>query len=247
MKKSKWWMVLMAGLLLAGVAMAQGGGQPEGEGGDEMESMLSLLRKGGPVMVPLGIASVVAVALAIERLLSLRHHKIIPAGFLLGLREAMTLDPTNADERAVRYCEQHDGPVGRIFQAGIHKLHRDEEAIEKAVEDAGGREVDKMKRSLRGLTIIATVSPLLGLLGTVYGMISAFQTATAVGMGKADVLAKGIYEALVTTATGLTIAIPTLLIYQYLNARVDSLVDEIDKLGIEFMASCVNKDGRRGE
>ena len=99
-----------------------------------------------------------------------------------------------------------------------------------------------MKRSLRGLSVIATVSPLLGLLGTVYGMISAFQTATSVGMGKADVLAKGIYEALVTTAAGLTIAIPVLLIFQYLNSRVDALVDEIDEMGIEFMGSCVDRD-----
>jgi len=99
-----------------------------------------------------------------------------------------------------------------------------------------------MKRSLRGLAVIASVSPLLGLLGTVYGMISAFQTATHVGMGKADVLGKGIYEALVTTATGLTIAIPVLLVYQYLNSRVDALVDQIDEMGIEFMASCVGAE-----
>ena len=103
-----------------------------------------------------------------------------------------------------------------------------------------------MKRSLRGLSIIASVSPLLGLLGTVYGMISAFQTASAVGMGKSDVLAKGIYEALVTTATGLTIAIPVLLLYQFLSGKVDTIVDDLDEMGMEFMNNCVDESEDTG-
>ena len=242
--KSKSTLLTLAfSLFLVGAVMGQVAVQEEAGGEPERESMFSLLRKGGPVMVPLGIGSILALAIAIERLLSLRQSKIVPPGFILGLREQMTLDLDKGGERGIHYCERHNGPVGHIFKAGILKLPKGEDAVEKAVEDAGGREVDKMKRSLRGLTVIASVSPLLGLLGTVYGMISAFQTATSVGMGKADVLAKGIYEALVTTATGLTIAIPTLIIYQYLNTRVDSLVDEIDEMSIDFMASCVQGGG----
>jgi biopolymer transport protein ExbB len=240
--KSMLLMSLLAGLFVVTAVMAQVAAEPAADGPPERESMFSLMRKGGPVMVPLGIASIVALALAIERLLSLRQIKVIPTGFILGLREQITLDPGGAGEHGIHFCEREDGAVGRIFKAGLLKLHKGEDAVEKAIEDAGGREVDKMKRSLRGLSVIATVSPLLGLLGTVYGMIGAFQTATSVGMGKADVLAKGIYEALVTTAAGLTIAIPVLLIFQYLNSRVDSLVDEIDEMGIEFMASCVDRD-----
>lgn len=231
---------MLVGWCLVTAVMGQVAAEPVGGGAPERESMFSLIRKGGPVMIPLGIASIVALALAIERLLSLRQVKVIPPGFILGLREQMALDSSKGGERAIQYCERHDGHVGRIFRAGILKLSKGEEAVEKAVEDAGSREADKMKRSLRGLAVIASVSPLLGLLGTVYGMISAFQTATAVGMGKADVLAKGIYEALVTTAAGLTIAIPTLLVYQYLNARVDAVVDRIDEMGVDFMASCVD-------
>jgi biopolymer transport protein ExbB len=97
-----------------------------------------------------------------------------------------------------------------------------------------------MKRSLKSLSIIASVEPLLGLLGTVYGMIGAFQTATIKGMetgGGSELLAKGIYEALVTTAAGLTVAIPVLLVYQVLNTKVDGIVDDLDEMGIEFMAS----------
>jgi biopolymer transport protein ExbB len=95
--------------------------------------------------------------------------------------------------------------------------------------------MSKLKRSLRGLAVIASVSPLLGLLGTVYGMINAFQAASTVGMGQADTLATGIYEALVTTAAGLTIAVPVLLIYQVFLSKVDAYVDTIDDLGIDFL------------
>jgi biopolymer transport protein ExbB len=104
-----------------------------------------------------------------------------------------------------------------------------------------------MKRSLRGLSIIVTVAPLLGLLGTVYGMISAFETASSAGVGKADVLAKGIYEALVTTAAGLTIAIPVLLVFQFLNNRVDTIIDKLDEMGIDFMTHCTGKTESQGK
>ena len=108
--------------------------------------------------------------------------------------------------------------------------------MEKAIEDVGSREADKMKRSLRPLSVIAAVSPLLGLLGTVYGMIDAFQkTSASGGTAKTAMLASGIYEALVTTAAGLTIAIPALLFYQFLLGRVDKLIDEIDEAGTEFV------------
>lgn len=210
------------------------------QGEAEGESMLSLIRKGGPVMVPLGIGSVLALALATERFISLRRSKVMPPGFMDELLACWRRH--GSAQEAVDYCERIGGAVGTLFRAGILRRNRGEEAVEKAIEDAGFREADKMKRSLRGLSIIATVSPLLGLLGTVYGMISAFQTASSVGMGKADVLAKGIYEALVTTATGLTIAIPVLLIYQFLNNKVDAIVDELDEMGIEFMASWASHD-----
>lgn len=205
------------------------------------ESMFSLIRKGGPVMIPLAIGSILALALGIERFISLRKEKIIPPAFMTLLMEAWSKD--SSGKQAAAYCDLVNGPVGHIFKAGLLRIGKGDEAVEKAIEDAGYREADKMKRSLRGLSVIASVSPLLGLLGTVYGMISAFQTASAVGMGKADVLAKGIYEALVTTAAGLTIAIPVLLVYQFLSSRVDTIVDDLDEMGIEFMASCSINSG----
>ena len=110
------------------------------------------------------------------------------------------------------YCDKVGGPVSRIFKAGIPKIGKGEQAIEKAIEDAGAREIGKMKRKLRPLAAVATISPLLGLLGTVYGMIEAFQAASNAGHGKSDMLAEGIYVALVTTAAGLSLAIPVLIV-----------------------------------
>jgi biopolymer transport protein ExbB len=108
--------------------------------------------------------------------------------------------------------------------------------VSRAIEDAGSREADRMKRSLRGLAAIAAVAPLLGLLGTVYGMIKAFQQTSSSGnAAKTAELATGIYEALVSTAAGLTLAIPVMLLYQYLSARVDGLIDQLDEEGTEFI------------
>lgn len=217
--------------LTASVFAAEAGA----DAGLEKETMFTLIKKGGPVMIPLGIASVLALAIGLERFISLRREKILPEGFLQGLGEAWDSDPSG--EAAERFCDESQGAAGHVFKAGIQWRDAGYQAVGKAIEDAGIREADKMKRSLRGLSVIAAVCPLLGLLGTVYGMIDAFQrTSSSGGAAKTADLATGIYEALVTTATGLTIAIPVMLLYQYLSARVDGLVDYIDEVGTEFIA-----------
>ena len=208
-----------------------------GEGaGVEKETLFTLLKKGGPVMIPLAIASVLALALALERFLSLRRERVLRVGCLRGLVRAWDEDPTG--KQAEKYCDASGGAAGHVFKAGLQWQEQGYQAVGKAMEDAGSREADRMKRSLRGLSSIAAVSPLLGLLGTVYGMIDAFQrTSASGGAAKTADLATGIYEALVTTATGLTIAIPVMLLFQYLSARVDGLIDYIDEVGTEFVAT----------
>ncbi len=201
------------------------------------ETLWSLTLKGGVVMYPLALCSLLALGIGIERAVSLRRKKIIPDGFLAGLKEKMRRGSTDVTA-AVAYCEQSNTPAGNIFKGGLINIARGEAFIEKGIEDAGAREADKMKRSLRGLGVIISVSPMLGLLGTVYGMITAFETSTNVGSGKADLLARGIYEALVTTAAGLTIAIPALIIYHYLSGRIDARIDEFEDMGIEFIEHC---------
>lgn len=204
------------------------------DAGLDKETMFSLIKKGGWVMIPLGIASIVALALAVERFISLRRDRVLPEGFLDGLGAAWHADPSG--QLAEDYCKKSGGAVGHVFSAGIQWRAYGYEAVSRAIEDAGSREADRMKRSLRGLAAIAAVSPLLGLLGTVYGMIDAFQrTSSSGGAAKTADLATGIYEALVTTAAGLTIAIPVMLVYQFLSARVDSLIDYIDEIGTSFI------------
>ena len=197
------------------------------------ESIFDLLLKGGWVMVPLALCSILAVASAIDRFLGLRREKIIPPGFIEGLKKKF--GPSADVDAGVEYCERHPSAVSGIFRSGISRLTLGHVAMEKAIEDAGEREAYKLKRSLKPLSLIATVAPLLGLLGTVYGMISAFQSSSALGVGRGDALAKGIYEALVTTATGLSLAIPVLVVYQLLCSKVDGLVDDIDEHAIDLL------------
>jgi biopolymer transport protein ExbB len=202
--------------------------------GKEKDTMFTLIKKGGPVMWPLGLGSILALALGIERFISLSRNRILPDGFLAGLATAWDSDPTG--KKAEEYCDESKGAAGHVFKAGIQWRNEGYQAVSKAIEDAGAREADKITRSLRPLSLIASVSPLLGLLGTIYGMIDSFQaTAESGGAAKTSDLATGIYEALVSTAAGLTIAIPVMLLFQWLSSRADRAIDHIDEVGTEFV------------
>lgn len=230
-------------MLATSLAMAddltEGAGVPK-------ETLFTLMQKGGPVMIPLGIASIIALALAVERFISLQKEKVLPTGFLDGLGQAWHADPTGG--AAIQYCDQSGGAAGHVFKAGIEWRNYGYEAVSRAIEDAGSREAGRMKRSVRGLSIIAGVCPLLGLMGTVFGLINAFQkTASSGGAAKPSDLAIGIYEALVTTATGLVIAVPVMLIYQFLKNRVDGLIDHLDEVGTEFIVKHARWDGVQQE
>ncbi len=227
--------VLMAAVTAHAASPAVTGSSPQTH-----ETLWSLAVKGGLVMYPLALCSLLALGIAIERAVSLRRKRIIPDGFLAGLKEKLRRGSSGVKE-AVAYCEQSNTPAGNIFKGGLLNIARGESFIEKGIEDAGAREADKMKRSLRGLGVIISVSPMLGLLGTVYGMISAFETSTQVGSGKADLLARGIYEALVTTAAGLTIAIPALIVYHFLSGRIDARIDEFEDMSLEFIEHCTSR------
>ena len=188
-------------------------------------------------MIPIAILSVIALTLIVERYISLRRKKLCPEAFGADLERAIP------EGRVRSICDANRGPLSRILLAGLRVLDRHEvlpaseeevvqleKRVEKAMEEAGAKEAGTMKRSLKPLSIIATVAPLLGLLGTVYGMIGAFQASTSIGAGKkTDVLAEGIYEALVTTAAGLTLAIPVVVFFQLLGTRVDKLLDLLDE------------------
>ncbi len=176
-------------------------------------------------MVPIALCSLLGLALIIERLMVLRRRQIIPPEFMKGLSRVYN---GVADTQAgLHYCQGHPSPIARIMAAGIRKLPQGEPEAERAIADAAA-----MKwRSCGGICAllhgIAAVAPTLGLLGTVWGMIEAFQEASRVGLGHSETLTTGIYEALVCTLAGLMVAIPVLMFYYFYVGRVDSVVIEI--------------------
>ena len=202
----------------------------------QIQSVWDFVAKGGIVMIPIGICSFVALAVFIERLISLRRGAVIPATFLPGLKKTLRKDPTDKT-KAIAYCRKNASPVANVFAAGIKKLDGSIESIQQRIEEAGQREVLKLRRFLRVLSVIASVTPLMGLLGTIFGMIKAFQTVAVSpdALGKTELLATGIYEAMITTAAGLTVAIPVLIAYHWISAKVDRLVMDIDSMSVEFL------------
>lgn len=223
---------------LAGAAalQAQDLAVPEAEEG---ESIFMLLVKGGPVMIPLGLCSLIALTMSFERFISLGRGKVLPVASMAELEEASrTRDGIHNKGKALAYVRQREGEFFRVLERSLLQLDRGREAAESSYADAAIRLVSRMRRSLRALRVIGTVAPLLGLLGTVVGMIRAFQTVatTSGSLGRPEMLAKGIYEAMVTTAAGLAIAIPTLVVYFYLLNRVESISDELEVRGEEFLS-----------
>lgn len=200
--------------------------------------------KGGPVMIPIGICSLVALTVVIERSISLARRRIIPADFLTGLHAVLRGRPDIP--AAIEYCRRNGAPVANVFLAGLRRMDEPVETLERHVQEAGEREVLRMRKYMRVLSVIASVATLLGLLGTIFGMITAFQTVAASGeaLGKTELLAKGIYEALITTAAGLIVSIPVMIAYHWIAARIDRLVMEIDQMSVEFVEEFVRGKAR---
>ena len=142
-----------------------------------------------------------------------------------------------------------DSPIVRVVRAGLRKAYRPTMEIEKAIEDAGAKEASTMRRNCRALSVVANVAPLLGLLGTVLGMINAFMTVASKqeALGKTELLAAGIYQALVTTAVGLAIAIPSLILYYLFVDKIERLINEIDDITIELVERMTSSKDAPGE
>lgn len=186
--------------------------------------------------VPFAIASLIAIWLGVERLTVLRRGRVIPRPFVdrfLTLLRTGQLDAGSA----LALCEENGSPIAEIFAHGIRKWGKPSVEVEQAIIDGGDRQVAQLRKNLRAINGIATVSPLIGLLGTVIGMMIAFfdLAGREAGAGRAQELAVGIVTALSATALGLAIAIPSLILYLYLAGRVDSLVMEMDELAQEVV------------
>lgn len=188
-----------------------------------------------PFALAFGVASVIALWCGIERLVLLRKRRVIPKAFvdrfLQHLRSGR-MDKANA----IAVCQQDGSPTADIFLHGVRKWGKPSVEVEQAVIDGGERQVSLLKKRLRLLNGIANITPLVGLLGTVIGMIKAFNDiANSNAMGQAEELATGIALALLTTAIGLLIAIPAQAVYIFLAGRIDTLVMEMDQLGQEIV------------
>ena len=192
-------------------------------------SVTELAMKGGPLMIPIALCSVLMLGLAAERFARLRRSRIIPQAFLDEL-QVMSGGPKLDTERVGALCNRFRSPIANMLRAALARAGRPLSEIEKAIEDAAVREVGKLQMPIRWLHFIANVSPLLGLLGTVQGMILAFIVTSQAGLGKAELLAQGIYMALVTTFAGLVVAIPALTFAHYFGGRVHRLIHEMDEL-----------------
>jgi biopolymer transport protein ExbB len=244
------WLIVSAVVIVVGsMALAQGEGKPAPaggavveDGGDKAEivstpeiSFLMLLEAGGlQFMIPIGLCSLLGVTIIIERSISLRRRAIIPREFMPGLKEVFHHD--GRDRAAgLDYCRADGSPISRVVAAAIRKLHKPQETVERAIEDAGGIEVLRLRRYLRLLYGVSAVAPMIGLLGTVWGMIKAFQVAAVAGLGKAGLLAEGIYIALVTTFAGLVVAIPVLMFYYYFQGKIDDVVHEMNDVTVDFL------------
>ncbi len=187
--------------------------------------MFIFFLKGGALMWPILLCSIISITIILERFWRLYQARTkIPNIFS---RVKVLLKDNKADE-ALKLCENTTGPIAHILAIGIHIRNRTLEEKEKLIFRAGSKIIRQLERNLRGLAIIGNIAPLLGLLGTVTGMIRVFMKIQELG-GRVDaqVLAGGIWEALITTAAGLFVAIPTLVAYHYFEGRVDNIASQM--------------------
>jgi biopolymer transport protein ExbB len=208
-----------------------------------MKNLLQVLRDGGPLMIPIGLCSVILLVFVFERSISLRRGRVIPRPFVKRFLQQLR-DGQLSPESALELCDKNRSPVAEVFAAAIRRWGRPAVEVEQAIIDTGERVTNELRKYLRVINGISTVSPLLGLLGTVVGMIQTFNTiAVGDAMGRPEMLAGGIGQALLTTAGGLCVAIPALIVYLYFVGRVDRLIVDIDGLG-QRIVDVIAADGQ---
>jgi biopolymer transport protein ExbB len=188
--------------------------------------MWEIVRAGGPLMWPIILCSIAAAAIVLERLWTLQDRRVLPRE--LTQKVWQLIEQNQINDKVIQALEQNS-PLGRVLAAGLANRHRSREVMMERLEDTGRHVIHELERFLGALGTIAAVSPLLGLLGTVVGIIHAFNAIQAGGMGDPRALSAGIGESLVATAAGLIVAIPALLAHRALRARVDNIVIAIEK------------------
>lgn len=200
------------------------------------------IEKGGPILIPIYLGSIIALAIFFERLWVLRSRRILPEEFQSEIEPLLIRgDIPGALER----CRSETSPLARILTSALQEERDHRAGVRDALIGSGKREALELHRHLGALGTIAGVEPLLGLLGTVSGMIHTFNVITTQGVGNPNQLAGGISEALITTAAGLTIAIPTYIAYRYLQGRAAYLLSELEEESLRLLPLIENAGGGR--
>jgi biopolymer transport protein ExbB len=197
-------------------------------------AMWELVRAGGPFMWPIIACSIAAVGILLERLWTLQRKRVLPQELIKKVSDLA--DKNQVSPKVIEALEKNS-PLGRVLAAALANRHRGRAIMMERVEDTGRHVVHELERFLNTLGTIASISPLLGLLGTVSGIIRAFNAVMLGGMGDPAKLAGGISEALVTTAAGLAVAIPSFIAYRYLRGKVERIVIEMEKVAVTFADS----------
>jgi biopolymer transport protein ExbB len=203
-------------------------------------TVLDLVTAGGWLMVLILLSSVVAVAICIERLYTLNAKKISPPHLLATVWKQLKAGEMDANR--LRTLKE-SSPLGRILAAGLANAYHGRDVMKESIQEAASHVVHELERYLNTLGTIAAVAPLLGLLGTVVGMIKVFAEIMAQGTGNASALAGGISEALITTAAGLAVAIPALVMHRYFIGRIDAIVVDLEQETIKLVDALHSEDG----
>ncbi len=194
--------------------------------------MLELVKSGGYLMAPILICSIIALAIIVERLWSLRRNKIAPKQLVAQIYSMR--QKNQLDINAIKELKENSA-LGRVLASGLMSMHHSREVMKESIEESGRHVVHEMEKHLNMLGTVAAITPLLGLLGTVVGMIKVFAAITEQGVGNPTVLAGGISEALLTTAAGLAVAIPALIAARYFRRHVDGLVVHLEEEAIKLV------------
>ncbi|MFB0507554.1 MAG: MotA/TolQ/ExbB proton channel family protein [Thermodesulfobacteriota bacterium] len=194
--------------------------------------MYDFVVKGGVLMIPIALCSIIALAIFLERLWSLRRSRVIPRDFLIEIEDLIRREKI---PEAITRCRKDNSSMANIIVAGIRNFGKRREIVKESIEEIGRREAATLERYINVVGTIAAIAPLLGLLGTVFGMIKAFNVISIQGVGNPSSLAGGISEALITTAAGLVVAIPTFVLYRYLANKADALIVEMEEHSIRMV------------
>lgn len=206
-----------------------------------MQELIATILAGGPVMVPIAASSIVALGAFFERIVALRRSRVVPSAFVASVEPLLRSGDFDA---VIALCGRYDASIARLVHAAVLLRHQPRDVLRERLEELGRHEAANMERFIPIVGVVASIAPLLGLLGTVGGMIATFAIIQDQGMGDVAALAGGISQALVTTFAGLSVGIPALIANRFLLGRVDGLLLALeDQLGRALLLLAAHRQG----